>query len=247
MFNLEKLESILESRGWSRYRLSKESGVSQTTLRDIFGVKKVSPTTKTLGKIADALNIPISSLLDDNFLNYAQRESIKNDSRKILDGNYSVNDKVIAVINLYKCDYYRSLEASGFDKTHVKLDDYISMRLSQEDTKNSLESDVYIKLVNKYGVSNSIKNGSTYFNCKNKISEKIKYQIEDLSKEEIDVITLFNQLNNIGKKKAFSYIEDLSKISAYQKADCTLPIAAHNDHYNKPDEIKKMLEDIEEL
>ena len=65
MFNRDMLLSEINKKGWSRYRLSKESGVAQTTLRDIFGEKKVTPSTKTLEKLASALNVPISAFFDD--------------------------------------------------------------------------------------------------------------------------------------------------------------------------------------
>lgn len=63
MFSKDKLAEELKKKGWSRYKLSKESGIAQTTLRDIFGKKQVTPTLQTLEKIATALNIPVNNLL----------------------------------------------------------------------------------------------------------------------------------------------------------------------------------------
>jgi transcriptional regulator with XRE-family HTH domain len=93
MFKLENLEKALENKNWSRYRLSKESGVSQTTLRDIFGTKKVTPTTNTLSKIAKALDVPISDFFDDNqpkkerdySLTTKEQENIDIEAKKIID------------------------------------------------------------------------------------------------------------------------------------------------------------------
>lgn len=65
MFNRKKLLSELNNKGWSRYKLSKESGIAQTTLRDIFGEKAVTPSTTTLSKISAALEVPISNFFDD--------------------------------------------------------------------------------------------------------------------------------------------------------------------------------------
>ncbi|CUO59240.1 helix-turn-helix transcriptional regulator [Clostridium paraputrificum] len=70
MFNRDKLLFEINKKGWSRYRLSKESNVAQTTLRDIFGEKKVTPSTKTLEKLASALEVPISAFFDDEDINY---------------------------------------------------------------------------------------------------------------------------------------------------------------------------------
>lgn len=93
MFSLENLEKALENKNWSRYRLSKESGVSQTTLRDIFGAKKVTPSTTTLSKIAKALEVPVSYFFDDNqqkkerdySLSINEQKSIDEEAQKILD------------------------------------------------------------------------------------------------------------------------------------------------------------------
>lgn len=65
MFSKDKLLDELNKKRWSRYRLSKESGVAQTTLRDIFGEKQVTPSTKTLERIASALEVPIGSFFED--------------------------------------------------------------------------------------------------------------------------------------------------------------------------------------
>lgn len=65
MFNREKLVELLNMKGWSRYKLSQVSGVAQTTLRDIFGAKQVTPSTKTLEKLASALNVSISVFFDE--------------------------------------------------------------------------------------------------------------------------------------------------------------------------------------
>lgn len=71
MFNKEKISQILKEKGWSRYKLCKEAGMAQSTLSDILGGKNVSPKTSTLQRIADALNVPMSSFFDD--------ESVKED------------------------------------------------------------------------------------------------------------------------------------------------------------------------
>lgn len=93
MFSLVNLEKALKNKNWSRYRLSKESGVSQTTLRDIFGSKRVTPSTTTLSKIAKALDVPISDFFDDNLpqkerdysLTIKEQKDIDKEAQKIID------------------------------------------------------------------------------------------------------------------------------------------------------------------
>ncbi|MZK53506.1 helix-turn-helix domain-containing protein [Clostridium beijerinckii] len=96
MFSKDKLLYEINKKGWSRYRLSKESGVAQTTLRDIFGEKQVTPSTRTLEKIASALEIPISLLFDDEpieeikkerdySLSIKEQENIDDEAKKIIE------------------------------------------------------------------------------------------------------------------------------------------------------------------
>jgi transcriptional regulator with XRE-family HTH domain len=56
------VDKILEEKGWSRYRLSKESGVSMTAIYSL-GQKESGPTADTLVKIADALDVTVDKLL----------------------------------------------------------------------------------------------------------------------------------------------------------------------------------------
>lgn len=66
MFNKDIIIKMLDEKGWSRYRLCKEANMAQSTLSDILGGKNVSPKTDTLQRIADALNVPISSFFDED-------------------------------------------------------------------------------------------------------------------------------------------------------------------------------------
>jgi transcriptional regulator with XRE-family HTH domain len=56
----------MKSKNISMYRLWKLSGVSQSTISDIINAEAKNPTTKTLQRIADALNISINDLFDDS-------------------------------------------------------------------------------------------------------------------------------------------------------------------------------------
>lgn len=66
MFNREKLVEVMKNKGVSMYRLWKLSGVSQSTISDMINKKGKNPTTKTLQRIADALDVSINDLFDEN-------------------------------------------------------------------------------------------------------------------------------------------------------------------------------------
>jgi len=52
-------------KNWSQSKLARESGLSQAHIHDIETGNK-SPTIRSLKKIAKALNVHVSELLDDN-------------------------------------------------------------------------------------------------------------------------------------------------------------------------------------
>ena len=55
----KRIDSLLKQRGWSVYRLGKESGLSQSTLAHIFR-EDSAPTISTLETICKAFGITLS-------------------------------------------------------------------------------------------------------------------------------------------------------------------------------------------
>lgn len=86
MFNKNKLLNEINKKGWSRYKLSKESGVAQTTLRDIFGEKQVTPSTRTLEKISSTLGVPINAFFDDD----NKTEIIVDTNKKTIEKDFPI-------------------------------------------------------------------------------------------------------------------------------------------------------------
>jgi transcriptional regulator with XRE-family HTH domain len=56
------IQKMLDEKGWTTYRLSKESGVSLTALYSL-EEKKQGPTADTLVKLADALGVTVDELI----------------------------------------------------------------------------------------------------------------------------------------------------------------------------------------
>lgn len=59
-----KIEIIMEQKGFSKSKLSRDSKVALSYLHEILKRKK-SPTMRTLEKLAKALGVSIVDLLDD--------------------------------------------------------------------------------------------------------------------------------------------------------------------------------------
>ena len=62
-----KLRKLMAARGWSEYRLAKESGLSESTLANIFKRNTV-PTIETLEAVCKAFNITLSQFFAEGDL-----------------------------------------------------------------------------------------------------------------------------------------------------------------------------------
>lgn len=59
------IESILQRKGWSRYRLAKESGISEQTISNIIN-QAHEPRLSVVATIANALGVTTNRLISAN-------------------------------------------------------------------------------------------------------------------------------------------------------------------------------------
>ena len=59
-----KIQQLMEMNGWTKYRLSKEAGLSQSTVRNLF-VRNNDPTLSTLEAICKAFGITLSQFFSE--------------------------------------------------------------------------------------------------------------------------------------------------------------------------------------
>lgn len=64
MYVLKRLNQLLSARGWSGYRLMKESGLSASTISNIFSRKSI-PSIPTLTTICDAMGITLAQFFNE--------------------------------------------------------------------------------------------------------------------------------------------------------------------------------------
>ncbi len=60
----ERLRQLMKSRGWTEYRLSKECGLSESTLANIFR-RNTMPSISTLEAICSGFGITLSQFFAD--------------------------------------------------------------------------------------------------------------------------------------------------------------------------------------
>lgn len=79
MFNRNLVLNLLETKGWSKYKLAKEAGIPQSSLHDILSGKIKNPTGERLKAIAEALGVTVDTFFDNEETNDIEKPSIKED------------------------------------------------------------------------------------------------------------------------------------------------------------------------
>lgn len=77
---IERIKALSASRGWTNYRLAKESGITYSTLCTMLN-KAYAPSISTLIKICNGFGITLAQFFDEDFANAAvtpeQREHLQ--------------------------------------------------------------------------------------------------------------------------------------------------------------------------
>lgn len=91
---LEKIKKLQQERGWSTYKLAYESGLTQSTLSNMF-TRRTRPTIETLQMICDAFGISLSEFFEeDDKKIYASKEEIE-----MLNKYRALSDKEKEAVN----------------------------------------------------------------------------------------------------------------------------------------------------
>ena len=76
----EKLRLLLKERGWTEYRLAKESGLSESTIANIFR-RNATPSFATLESICAGFGITLSQFFAEN-----EMVELSPDLKRLFDG-----------------------------------------------------------------------------------------------------------------------------------------------------------------
>lgn len=61
-----KIQELLDKKEWSVYRLKEETGLADTTIRNIKTGASTNPGIKTMAKIADALEVSLDEFREED-------------------------------------------------------------------------------------------------------------------------------------------------------------------------------------
>ena len=78
MDTIERIRQQMALRGWSEYRLAKESGLSQSTIANVFH-RNTLPSIPTLESICKAFGITLSQFFADEAPAGAEQEAFLRD------------------------------------------------------------------------------------------------------------------------------------------------------------------------
>lgn len=96
---LNRIQFFLDYNHWSVYKLAKESGLSYSSLNNIFN-RRTCPTIPTLEKICDGFHISLSE-----FFNYkknpAKSEKLTDDEQKLLNRYQILSKKDKELLHAY--------------------------------------------------------------------------------------------------------------------------------------------------
>lgn len=146
------------------------------------------------------------------YCNHPVREKIKAQNRNICnDLSNTLNKRYNAQIEVLKCLFSRSVEASNFSLSHVGFDEYVAMMLNTTYLKN-LDEELRQKLINDFGTKPGIDNGKSYYEIPDKLSGIITSKdARDISK---DINSIMNKLSLKEYGPAAYDGEELSEESA---------------------------------
>ena len=89
---LKRIKEILDEKGWTLYKLSKETGIPYSSLNSLFN-KNNQPTISTLEKICEGLQSSLEDFFSAGLSHQIEVESYTSEEREIIDSYRKLNKK----------------------------------------------------------------------------------------------------------------------------------------------------------
>lgn len=193
----EKLKKERKSAGLTQAELAKKSGLYDSQIRN-YESDRNKPTLKTLIKIAEGLQIPLSKLVP----------SLKFDFHSVSAKEF-IEDVFNDFMEDYVIDRHESLSVNSLMRLTSAVKEFPDQAIIANipnDILSFIDDDILDRLPEETSSDAKKILGDIKLYCEKQLS--IKSPTENYLK-----------LNEIGQKKAYDYIEDLTKIPEYQKKD----------------------------
>lgn len=99
---LAKIKQLYTQKGWTVYRLAKESGIPYSSLNSII-LRNNQPSVPTLRKLCHGLGMTMSEFFDDDIpvSDYKCRMNLSEDEFILIEGYRNLNDLNKQLLNSY--------------------------------------------------------------------------------------------------------------------------------------------------
>lgn len=138
------------------------------------------------------------------YSDHVERERIKAQNRKIAeDEERSLEERYTAQLEIFRCLFSRSLNASNYGSDHVDFPAYVSMLLNQGNFKKAMKQDLYDKCVENFGTSRGIPDGTCYNSAIDDAPSTVAahFDGDEFSEEQLDRIKAFAAFIKSEEKK----------------------------------------------
>jgi transcriptional regulator with XRE-family HTH domain len=93
---LQRIQEHCDERGWSRYKLAQESGMSYSTLNNLFN-RGNTPTIPTLIKLIDGLGITLAQFFSEDRIS----NTFTGSEKKLIDRYRGLTSQNKKLLNAY--------------------------------------------------------------------------------------------------------------------------------------------------
>lgn len=97
---MERINDMMKQRGWTTYRLAKESGISYSSLNNLV-IRNNMPTIATLMKICGGLGVSMSEFFADDLPSCNDSAPLRSDEKQLLEKYNKLNRADKALLNAY--------------------------------------------------------------------------------------------------------------------------------------------------
>ena len=121
---LKRINELRKERNWTIYRLADESGVSQSTLSNMFS-RETLPSISTLEQLCGAFNITLSQFFEEN---QGQENEFSRKFNMLSNREKNVVLELIDLLNKkWNCYQKNTLELGCTPKVGQKFNNYIAI------------------------------------------------------------------------------------------------------------------------